>query len=113
MNELENIVKARLTVRQISSESCLIYSQLCGTQAESAAAEVLEGQLRMSSKLAKMESLLKKKGGLRRLWSIFVEMYIELIVRYLDIFSVESILYIRQQSIAKLPVILRLYPHPQ
>ncbi len=61
MNELENIVKSRLTVRQISSESCLIYSQLCGTQAEkSAAAEVLEGQLRMSSKLAKMESLLKK-----------------------------------------------------
>lgn len=60
MNEVENIVKVRLAVRQISSESCLIYSQLCGTQAESAAAEVLEGQLRMSSKLAKMESLLKK-----------------------------------------------------
>ena len=60
MNEMENIVKARLAVRQISSESCLIYSQLCGTRAESAAAEVLEGQLRMSSKLAKMESLLKK-----------------------------------------------------
>lgn len=63
MNEdLKNISAARRLVRQISTESCLAYNQLCPTEFEGTAFTVLEGQLRMASKLAELEKKHTENG---------------------------------------------------
>ncbi|MCD7741788.1 MAG: hypothetical protein LUI06_06255 [Ruminococcus sp.] len=50
-----NIAAAQRLVRQISTQSCLVYNQLCGTDSEEMAYRVLDGQLRMASQLAKLK----------------------------------------------------------
>jgi len=59
-NDLKNIHESRRLLRHITSEACLCYNQLCGTQSEEIVASVLDGELRMCSKLAELEA--KAKG---------------------------------------------------
>lgn len=59
-NEKENLAAARKLVRQITGESCNVYNLLCGTDGEETVMNVLEGQLRMASKLAELQNKIGK-----------------------------------------------------
>lgn len=54
--DIGNIAAARRLVRQITAETCLAYNQLCATDSEETALQVLDGQLRMASKLAELQN---------------------------------------------------------
>ena len=57
-NDLEMIRYARRLVKRAAALSCEAYSELCATKAEQTAYLVLDGELRMDSKLAELESKL-------------------------------------------------------
>lgn len=61
-----NAAAARKLVRQISAESCMVYNMLCGTQSEEIAFQVLDGQLRMASKLAELQTKLSGEQNLSK-----------------------------------------------
>lgn len=51
----ENLAQARRLVGQATSQSCLAFNTLCKTQYCDKAYDILEGQLRIAEKLAKLE----------------------------------------------------------
>ncbi|MGN0632820.1 MAG: hypothetical protein ACI4JW_03025 [Oscillospiraceae bacterium] len=57
--DIKYLKAARDLTRQISAESCIIYNQLCAKKSENIAYNILDGQLKMASKMAKLESDLK------------------------------------------------------
>ncbi len=58
-SDLKGLSDARRLIKQIMIESCAAYNELCGGKSEQTAYLVLDGQMRMASKLAQLEAAIK------------------------------------------------------